>query len=69
MVLYPCFCSTVNKCVCYVLMASNPKCNVLNWNVHRLNNPARQKVVRDLVVDHHSTIVRFTIRKMIYRNT
>jgi exonuclease III len=39
------------------LMASNPECTVLNWNVRGLNNPARRQVVRDLVADHHGTIV------------
>jgi len=32
-------------------------CNILNWNVRGLNNPARRKVVRDLVSETRATIV------------
>jgi len=32
-------------------------CVMVNWNVRGLNNPARRKVVRDLVTDQGCTIV------------
>ncbi|KAM3402575.1 hypothetical protein ACQJBY_006441 [Aegilops geniculata] len=35
----------------------NCNCTVFNWNVIGLNNPARRKVVRDLVLQHRATIV------------
>jgi exonuclease III len=38
-------------------MASDPHCNVLNWNVRGLNNPSRWQVVRDLIADNVCTIV------------
>jgi len=36
---------------------SEQKCVLLNWNARGLNNPARKKIVRDLVADLRSTIV------------
>jgi exonuclease III len=38
-------------------MAHDISCIVLNWNAQGLNNPARQQVVRDLVIDNACTIV------------
>ena len=39
-------------------------CNVLNWNVWGLNNPARRKVVRDLVQETRATIVSIQETKL-----
>ena len=39
-------------------------CNVLNWNVRGLNNPARRKVVRDLVQETRATIVSIQETKL-----
>ncbi|KAF8730243.1 hypothetical protein HU200_017221 [Digitaria exilis] len=38
-------------------MISDQNCNVFNWNVRGLNAFARRQVVRDLISDHHGTIV------------
>jgi exonuclease III len=38
-------------------MAQEVKCTVLNWNAHRLNNPARRQVVRDLVTDNVASVI------------
>jgi exonuclease III len=38
-------------------MDSDPSCIIFNWNVRGLNNPARKQVVRDLIQEHHTTIV------------
>jgi exonuclease III len=40
-----------------MFMAAEHNCVLLNWNVHGLNNPVRQQVVRGMVVDHHCRIV------------
>ena len=39
-------------------------CNILNWNVRGLNNPARRKVVKDLVQETRSTIVSIQETKL-----
>ena len=39
-------------------------CNILNWNVRGLNNPARRKVVRDLVSETRTTIVTLQETKL-----
>jgi len=39
-------------------------CVMVNWNVRGLNNPARRKVVRDLVTDQGCTIVCLQETKM-----
>ena len=39
-------------------------CNILNWNVRGLNNPARRKVVRDLVSETRATIVTLQETKL-----
>lgn len=38
-------------------MNSDTNCTVFNWNVRGLNSMARRQVVRDLVSDHHGSIV------------
>jgi len=39
-------------------------CNILNWNVRGLNNPARRKVVRDLVSETKATVVALQETKL-----
>jgi len=39
-------------------------CNILNWNVRGLNNPARRKVVRDLVSETKAIVVALQETKM-----
>lgn len=39
-------------------------CNIINWNVRGLNNPARRKVVRDLVSETRATIVMLQETKL-----
>ena len=40
------------------------KIGILNWNVRGLNNPARRKVVRDLVSETRTTIVTLQETKL-----
>jgi hypothetical protein len=35
---------------------NNQNCNILNWNIRGLNNPARRKVVSDLIKDTRSSV-------------
>jgi len=39
-------------------------CNILNWNVRGLNNPARRKVVRDMVGETRATLVALQETKL-----
>ena len=39
-------------------------CNILNWNVRGLNNPARRKVVRDLVSETKATVIALQETKL-----
>ena len=47
-----------------VLIISEQKCVVLNWNVRGLNNKARRKVVKDLVSENRCTIAALQETKM-----
>lgn len=38
-------------------MISDQNCTIFNWNVRGLNGTARRQIVRDMVSDHHGTIV------------
>jgi exonuclease III len=37
-------------------MASDTLCNVLSWNVRKLDNPARHQVLRDLLAENKCNI-------------
>jgi len=41
----------------YSCSMNDNKCVIVNWNVRGLSGAARRQVVRDLVNDHHATVV------------
>ena len=49
---------------CFILPMLEYNCNILNWNVRGLNNPARWTVARDLVSETKATIVSLQETKL-----
>lgn len=43
---------------------NNQNCNILNWNIRGLNNPARRKVVSDLIKDTRSSVASIQETKL-----
>jgi hypothetical protein len=45
------------RCLKSGIMAGDPQCNVLNWNVRGLNNPARRQVLKDIIVENSCSMI------------